>query len=184
MQGEAKRTTRFSHRKRYGAMNLYDANNMMEMIPIRFYRYVDPYWPDTQPQLQEYIVTKETSCGYWIKQIHGNWNPFATVEYGKDKWIKKDADRPFAFDNTDDAYQSYHRRKMEHLRHLHNKERHIRDILSRMEGREVDYRTLRPSGMIHLQEKITFGEKVFKKAGYKNAWDREDFISETEMKVS
>jgi len=158
-------------------MNLHIANDRMNIIPVRLYRYVDPYPPEIMPVLQEYMITRETTCGWWIKRVHGN--PF-DISFGDEKWVKKDADRPFVFDTIDEAVRSYRNRKLAHLRHLQTKMNQIQGILSRIEGVEPEdggYRDTYHNAQWD-EGLISFGKRVFGKS----AWE-EDFLSETEMKV-
>ncbi len=86
----------------------------------RFYRYLDnPYseypW-NGPPDLQEYVLVKETPCGYWI--IEDYMERYAESDIAKRYWVSKTGTKRRAYPTKEEAALSYLKRKEKQVKIL------------------------------------------------------------------
>ena len=84
-----------------------------------FYRFVSsPVYGDfglisVEIDLQEYEAVKETPKGYWIVT-----KGYAKYDWAKRRFLLKRARKKFAYDNPQEAWESYKIRALWRLKHL------------------------------------------------------------------
>jgi hypothetical protein len=77
---------------------------------MKFYRYEDDYHINgCQIELREFILLRETPCGYWIVPYYIEHYP-DMIEKWK-KWIPKSSKKRFAYPTKEEALVSLRARK-------------------------------------------------------------------------
>jgi hypothetical protein len=154
---------------------------------VLFYQYKDPYYDESEPMEYKFRAYKETPKGYWIVPSYDYYRIQNVVNTRSKRWIRKqyETDRTprklFAYQSKDDALYSYYRRKLEHLRHLETKHRHIKKIVKAIELKDGFFGRQRP--IVHP---VPFYELLHRRGDtgltpLKKKRITDDFIEESEF---
>lgn len=89
-----------------------------EFIPnLILYRYHDCYYMN-KIQLQKFRVIRETESSYLL------------IDDDKERWVRKNATRSFAYDKKEDAWRNFKKRKEKHLKILKSQINRVEQVIS------------------------------------------------------
>ena len=81
----------------------------------------------------EWYVASETKCGYWITTWRAHFGQ-QIQPLQKEKWIAKNAHRPFAHETKVDAMHALLHRKVRHVYHVERKYTQLQAVIRRLRG--------------------------------------------------
>ena len=89
-----------------------------EFIPnLVLYRYRDCSYSDSI-ELLKFKVIRETESSYLL------------IDYDKERWVRKNATRSFAYDDKKDAWRNFKKRKEKQLKILNSQANRIKQVIA------------------------------------------------------
>ncbi len=81
------------------------------------YRYNVMLFFEGRPKvlLSEYLVTKETECGWWIGGNKPKFEPHSFHTYTSKKWVSKTTRKRFAYPTKEEALVNFKARKQRQI---------------------------------------------------------------------